>query len=123
MHSRLRYILQQTRKPGARFGAILGSDEKVATEWTKHRDDPPALRTVRLQSSGRPGVSGDFFMLLAPSRGGTRVEAVKFIRGDERLKSIQDSLLQAFVSIEVSARQADQNRVSRNTLMFNIWRM
>lgn len=78
-----------------RFAAILGSDEKVANEWARHRGDLTALRTVHLQTPGPSNVSADFFVLLAPSVGGTRVEAEKFIQGEERLKSIEDSLLKA----------------------------
>jgi tetratricopeptide (TPR) repeat protein len=83
-----------------RFATLLGSDEKVGNEWTKHRDDLSALRTVRLQASGVIDASADFFVLLAPSVGGTRVEGVKFIRGDERLKNIQDSLLKASYPVQ-----------------------
>jgi len=83
-----------------RFATILGGDDKVTSEWTKHREDLTALRTIRLQASGPSSGSADFFVLLAPSVRGTRVEAVKFIRGDERVRSIQDSLSAASFPIE-----------------------
>jgi TonB family protein len=78
-----------------RLSALVGGDDRAVAETTRRRDDLSAQRTVRLPATGPANASGDFFVLLAPSTPGAKrtvVEAVKFIRGDERLKVMEGVL-------------------------------
>ncbi len=81
-----------------RLVTLVGGEEQAAKEANSHREAFISQRTVPLRTAGPANTSADYFVLLAPSSpgaSGTRVEAVKFIKGDERLKNIEDSLRSA----------------------------
>jgi len=74
-----------------RLAALVGGADKVDAAVNKHRDDLSALRTVKLGKADKTG-SAEFFVMLAPSGSGVSVDDVKFISGDDALKTYVEAL-------------------------------
>jgi tetratricopeptide (TPR) repeat protein len=89
-------IRPQEKETQAHLAALVGED-KVRSMTEQYHQDFLSWRRVKL---GRiPSLSGtaEFFLVLAPSDGGTKVQHAKFIKGDEKLKVLATNLLQAKV--------------------------
>jgi tetratricopeptide (TPR) repeat protein len=79
-----------------RLAALLGDEKKIPDLQMKVAEQLATLRTTKLGPLVKDSVSAEFFVLLAPGRGGAAaVEEVKFIRGDEKLRPFTDALLAA----------------------------
>ncbi len=74
-----------------RLAALLGGSDKVDGAVEKYRPDFQAMRTVKLVK-GKESGSAEFFIMLAPAGTGVSVEDVKFISGDEPLKTYAEAL-------------------------------
>ena len=74
-------------RTSGRLAALLEPGQGVDAVVERHRHELVQERTLNVNANA-PGGSADFFVLFA--RGG--VEAVKFIGGDERLRSSADAL-------------------------------
>jgi tetratricopeptide (TPR) repeat protein/transglutaminase-like putative cysteine protease len=72
-----------------RLLALAGSESKAATLSASAGADLSAERTLDLGKLGMGKADGEFYVLLSP---GPKVEAVKFIKGDEKLRSLMDRL-------------------------------
>jgi tetratricopeptide (TPR) repeat protein len=75
-----------------RLASLAGGDAKVDATVSRYKDELQHLGTVDLGKATQNG-NADFFILL--SRGaasGERVDAVKFVSGDEKLKSFTEAL-------------------------------
>jgi len=75
-----------------RLSALAGGDAKANATITRYKDELEHLRTVDLGKATQTG-NADFFILISGGAGqAARVDAVKFVSGDERLKSFADAL-------------------------------
>ncbi len=79
----------------ARLVNLAGSDAKADAAIAKCKDDFERLRTVDLGKATQTG-NADFFVLLSGGAGEVaKVDAVKFVSGDEKLKSYTEALRMA----------------------------
>ncbi len=74
-----------------RLAALVGGADKVDAEVAKHSEELPAIRTVKLGKADKTG-SAEFFVVLVPSSSGPVVDEVKFIMGDDSLKTYAEAL-------------------------------
>ncbi len=84
--------LRPTPETRDRLASLAGGDAKADAAVARYKDDLERLSTVDLGKTTQTG-NADFFILLS---GGTReaakVDAVRFVSGDEKLKSYTDAL-------------------------------
>lgn len=98
-----------------RLTRLLGSEPTLSDILTKFRPELSDLRTIPAGKS--PDVEGnaDFFILLKPEGAATKVDAVKFVSGSEKLRLFGDRLH----SLDFGAAFPDNsplNLVRRGTL-------
>jgi tetratricopeptide (TPR) repeat protein len=75
-----------------RLATLAGGDAKADAVVAKYRDDLQHLRTIDLGKAKETG-NADFFILLSGGAGAVaKVDGVKFVSGDEKLKSFTDAL-------------------------------
>jgi tetratricopeptide (TPR) repeat protein len=87
--------LRPTLETRSRLAALVGGDTKVLTAIEQHKLDFQGLRTVKLGKLSSLSGTAEFFVVLAASPAGTRVEAAKFISGEEKLKPLTENLRSA----------------------------
>ena len=76
-----------------RLAALSGSDAKADAAISKYKEDLQQLSTVDLGKVAKETGNADFFVLLSGGAGSAaRVEGVKFVSGDEKLKMFTDAL-------------------------------
>ncbi|MGO9089006.1 MAG: DUF3857 domain-containing protein [Candidatus Sulfotelmatobacter sp.] len=81
-----------TPETRGRLAALVGGEAKADAAVARYKDELQHLSTIDLGKSTQTG-NADFFILLSGGTGsGTRVSAVKFVSGDEKLKSYTDAL-------------------------------
>ena len=78
-----------------RLASLVGGDANVSRVIEQHRLDLQALRTIKLGKGAPASGTGEFFVIVASSASGTKVEAAKFISGEEKLKPLTASLRNA----------------------------
>ena len=75
-----------------RLAALAGGDAKVDVAIAKYKDELQHLETIDLGKAKQTG-NADFFVLLSGGAGSVaKADAVKFISGDEKLKSFTEAL-------------------------------
>ncbi|HKI25971.1 MAG TPA: DUF3857 domain-containing protein [Candidatus Sulfotelmatobacter sp.] len=75
-----------------RLASIAGGDSKADAAVARYKEELDHLRTVDLGKAHETG-NADFFILLSGGAGSVAmVDAVKFVSGDEKLKSFSDAL-------------------------------
>jgi tetratricopeptide (TPR) repeat protein len=87
--------LRPTLETRGRLAPLVGGDGKVNSAVEQHRLDLQTLRTVKLGKIAPTSGMADFFIVLASSPAGARVDAVKFINGEEKLKPLTENLKSA----------------------------
>jgi tetratricopeptide (TPR) repeat protein len=76
----------------SRLATLAGGDAKADAAITRNKEEFSHLSTIDLGKATQTG-NADFFILLSGGTGAAaRVDAVKFISGDEKLKSYTDAL-------------------------------
>jgi tetratricopeptide (TPR) repeat protein len=80
-----------------RLAALVGGDSKATAAVEQHKMDLQAMRTVKLGKLAPVGGTAEFFVVLSASPSGTKVEAAKFISGEEKLKPLTENLRSAKV--------------------------
>ncbi|HUO25879.1 MAG TPA: DUF3857 domain-containing protein [Candidatus Aquilonibacter sp.] len=76
-----------------RLAALVGGDAKVDATIAKFKEELQNARTINLGKAVKDTSSADFFVLLSRGAGSdATVEGVKFVSGDEKLKSLSDAL-------------------------------
>jgi tetratricopeptide (TPR) repeat protein len=75
-----------------RLAKLAGGDSKATTAVEQHKPDLQFLRTLKLGKVAPATGTADFFLLMTSSSAGTKVEAAKFISGEEKLKPVADNL-------------------------------
>jgi tetratricopeptide (TPR) repeat protein len=75
-----------------RLAKLVGGESKADALVSKYRDELQAMRTLKL--SDRPTLTGsaESFVLLGEGGNGPSVEAVKFVSGEEKLRSLDEAL-------------------------------
>ncbi|HEX3738461.1 MAG TPA: DUF3857 domain-containing protein [Terriglobales bacterium] len=78
-----------------RLAALVGGDANATKAVEQHRPDLQTLRTIHLGKVASVSGTADFFVIVTSSSGDTKVQAVKFVSGDEKLKPLTESLRSA----------------------------
>jgi tetratricopeptide (TPR) repeat protein len=84
--------LRPTPETRGRLASLAGGDAKVDAAVAHYKDELQHLSTIDLGRATQNG-NADFFVLLSGGgKGVAKVDAVKFVAGDEKLKSYTDAL-------------------------------
>ena len=84
--------LRPTPETRSRLASLAGGDAKADAAVARYKDDLEHLSTVDLGKTNQTG-NADFFILLSGgAREAAKVDAVRFISGDEKLKSYTEAL-------------------------------
>jgi tetratricopeptide (TPR) repeat protein len=84
--------LRPTPETRIRLASLAGGDAKADAAVAHYKDELPHLSTIDLGKATQTG-NADFFILLSGGGGSAaRVDAVKFVSGDEKLKSFTEAL-------------------------------
>jgi len=76
----------------ARLAGLAGGDAKVDAVVAKHKDELQHLETLNLGKAKQTG-NAEFFVQLSGGAGSAaKADAVKFVSGDEKLKSFTEAL-------------------------------
>ena len=78
----------------ARLASLAGSETKADAAVARDKDELDKLNTVDVGKASETG-NADFIVVLSGGAGPARVEAAKFVSGDEKLKSYSDALRKA----------------------------
>jgi len=84
--------LRPTNETRTRLAALVGGDSKVQPVVDEHRVELQQLRTLKLGRIASASGTADFFVLITSSSGGSKIDAAKFVSGEEKLKPLTDSL-------------------------------
>jgi tetratricopeptide (TPR) repeat protein len=84
--------LRPTPETRGRLASLAGGDAKADAAVARYKDELPHLSTIDLGKAAQTG-NADFFILLSGGGGAAvKVDAVKFVSGDEKLKSFTEAL-------------------------------
>jgi hypothetical protein len=84
--------LRPTPETRGRLASLAGGDAKAAAAVARYKEELDHLSSVDLGKATQTG-NADFFILLSGGAGATaKVDAVKFVSGDEKLKSYTEAL-------------------------------
>jgi Flp pilus assembly protein TadD len=84
--------LRPTPETRGRLASLAGGDAKADAAVARYKDDLERLSTVDLGKTTQTG-NADFFILLSGGAGEVaKVDAVRFVSGDEKLKSYTNAL-------------------------------
>jgi tetratricopeptide (TPR) repeat protein/transglutaminase-like putative cysteine protease len=84
--------LRPTPETRSRLASLAGGDAKADAAVARYKDELQHLSTIDLGKATQTG-NADFFILLNGGAGSVaRVDSVKFVSGDEKLKSYTDVL-------------------------------
>ena len=75
-----------------RLSGLVGGADKVDGVVQKHRDDLQQMRTTQLKDPPPLTGNADFWVLLGTGKNGATVESVKFVSGEEKLRSLEAAL-------------------------------
>ena len=75
-----------------RLGSLLGGEDKVTAAVAKYHDELQEMRTTRLKDRPPSTGSAEYFVLLGAAKSGVSVEGAKFVSGEEKLHTLDDSL-------------------------------
>jgi tetratricopeptide (TPR) repeat protein len=78
-----------------RLASLVGGDTKAKAAVEQHKPDFQSLRTVKVGKVAPADGTADFFIVLSSSGSGTKVQAVKFVSGEEKLKPLTEKLKSA----------------------------
>ena len=84
--------LRPTPETRVRLASLAGGDAKADAAVARYKEELPHLSTIDLGKATQTG-NADFFILLSGGGGSAaRVDSVKFVSGDEKLKSFTEAL-------------------------------
>jgi len=84
--------LRPTPETRGRLASLAGGDAKADAAVARYKDELQHLSTVDLGKATQTS-NADFFILLSGGGGSaSKVDAVKFVSGDEKLKSFTEAL-------------------------------
>jgi Flp pilus assembly protein TadD len=82
-----------------RLGGLLGGDDKVDPVVKKYHDELQQMRTTQLNEKPPATGNAEFWVLLGTSSSGASVDKVKFISGEEKLRTLEGALQQLKYSV------------------------
>jgi tetratricopeptide (TPR) repeat protein/transglutaminase-like putative cysteine protease len=89
--------IRPTTETRTRLAALVGGDTKVSPVVERHRLELQQSRTLRLGKVAPASGTADFFVLMMSSSAGTKLEAAKFVSGEEKLKPLAENLRTASI--------------------------
>jgi tetratricopeptide (TPR) repeat protein/transglutaminase-like putative cysteine protease len=92
--------LRPTPETRTRLAALSGGEGKVKSIDEKYRDEIQNQRTLPLGKVAKETGSAEFFLMFSKGASGTTVDDVKFVSGDENLKSFTETLRNAKYGFE-----------------------
>ena len=84
--------LRPTNETRGRLASLVGGDAKVQPVVDQHRVELQQLRTLKLGKAATTTGTADFFVLITSVPGGAKIDAAKFVGGEEKLKPLTESL-------------------------------
>jgi tetratricopeptide (TPR) repeat protein len=78
-----------------RLAALVGGDGNATKAVDQHRMDLQSLRTIKLGKIAPAAGTAEFFVIVSSSAGATKVDAAKFVSGEEKLKPLTENLRSA----------------------------
>jgi tetratricopeptide (TPR) repeat protein len=87
--------IRPTLETRGRLAALVGGEAKVPAAVEQHRLALQATRTLKLGKIAQGGGTAEFFVVLTSSSADTKIEAAKFISGEEKLKPLAENLRRA----------------------------
>jgi tetratricopeptide (TPR) repeat protein len=87
--------IRPSNETRSRLAALVGGEASVSSAVQQHEPDLEALRTIKLGKLATSEGTADFFVLLTPESGMAKIEAVKFVSGEPKLKALAESLRRA----------------------------
>jgi tetratricopeptide (TPR) repeat protein/transglutaminase-like putative cysteine protease len=75
-----------------RLAHLVGGDDKVDAVVKKYHDELQANRTLKVADKAAFSGNAESFVLLGEGSGGASVDGVKFVSGEEKLRSLDDTL-------------------------------
>jgi tetratricopeptide (TPR) repeat protein len=87
--------IRPTLESRGRLAALVGGDAKVPATIEQHRLALQATRTLKLGKIAQAGGTAEFFVVLTSSSAGAKIEAAKFVSGEEKLKPLTENLRSA----------------------------
>jgi tetratricopeptide (TPR) repeat protein len=83
----------------SRLAALVGGENKVDQITAKYHDELVQERTVTLRNPSKQRGTADFFILVTGSlKAGASCEGVKFVSGDDKLKTFQEAICASKIS-------------------------
>jgi tetratricopeptide (TPR) repeat protein len=89
--------IRPTQETRTRLASLVGGDARVPPAVEQHRLDLQSMRTIALGKIAPVSGSADVFVVITASGGTTKIEAAKFISGEEKLKPLTENLRTAKV--------------------------
>jgi tetratricopeptide (TPR) repeat protein len=89
--------IRPTIETRERLAKLVGGEAKVPTAIEQRKMALQATRTVKLGKIAQSPGTAEFFVVLSSSSAGTKIEAAKFISGEEKLKPLAEDLRRARV--------------------------
>jgi len=89
--------LRPTNETRTRLASLVGGETKVQPVVDQHRVELQQSRTLKLGKIAPVTGAADFFVLIMSAPGGAKIEAAKFISGEDKLKPLTDNLRSAKV--------------------------
>ncbi|HKW16434.1 MAG TPA: DUF3857 domain-containing protein [Terriglobales bacterium] len=80
-----------------KLAALVGGDTNATKAVEQHKPDLQALRTLDLGKIAPVGGSAEFFVIVSSNSGAAKIDAAKFINGEEKLKPLTENLRSAKV--------------------------
>jgi hypothetical protein len=87
--------IRPSNETRSRLAALVGGEASVSSAVQQHEPDLEALRTIKLGKLATSEGTADFFVLVTPESGMAKIEAVKFVSGEPKLKALAESLRRA----------------------------
>ena len=87
--------IRPTLETRGRLATLVGGEAKVPVAIEQHKMALQATRTLKLGKIAEATGTAEFFVVLASSPTGAKVEAAKFISGEEKLKPLTENLRSA----------------------------
>jgi tetratricopeptide (TPR) repeat protein/transglutaminase-like putative cysteine protease len=84
--------LRPSPETRGRLAHLLGGDDKVDAVVKKYHDELQANRTLKVADKAAFSGNAESFVLLGEGSGGASVDGVKFVSGEEKLRSLDDTL-------------------------------
>src|SRR5260370_42417462 len=87
--------IRPTLETRGRLAALVGGEAKVPAAIEQHRMALQATRTIKLGKIAQTAGTAEFFVVVASSPTGSKIEAAKFISGEGKLKPLTENLRDA----------------------------